>query len=507
MINMRLQEEMGNISKKDLSPIILKLLETTIIPKYKDMICGVEVTAPWNRETIEPDKLFKHYKILINFKIKSYLDEYDDIINEVWQKVYSYLGQPSDIYSKKYKNCNNIVKESLEDKWTRGKDTVTLKQLLRITKNIPVTKMLTKKLMKHALHGDNPEEMSKIDKTNLKYPVLVLVNDDKSIEYILDGHHRIQKANKHNIKMVNVKLIKFSELPKNFKKVLGEEEDKEINDPDYSPKIMEMMKRIVEKFQLPQLVKYDVSWNNKEGSYLIKLYYSHDSDIDVRLSNKEKVLSTISKFLGLKAYTLTVRSHFAGSDVGNPLDSTKLQEQIRKILREEMNLPPTIKRRINYSEDKVINYLKKFTMDFFLDFKNIDELIKTVCDNTSYEIIESALLHLSDEEGNKLINQVSKDIANNYKDFILNFIKDTLSDDDTETYTFYKHSEKNGGKGFTQSRVGWNKFLEMFGGWFPDLDWSQVKEKLNSLPNGQKLLIKNPLEGHVYEYYFSVSKK
>jgi hypothetical protein len=400
---------------------------------------------------------------------------------------------------------NNIVQESLDDKWTRGKDTVTLKQLLRITKNIPVTKMLTKKLMKHTLHGDNPEEMSKIDKTNLKYPVLVLVNDDKSIEYILDGHHRIQKANKHNIKMVNVKLIKFSKLSKNFKKVLGEEE--EINDPDYSPKKMEIMGLIVEKFELPQLVKYDVSWDNEEGTYLIKLYYSHDSDIDVRLSNKEKVLSTLSKFLGLKAYTLTVRSLFAGSYVKYPWDSTKLQEQIRRIVREEMNLPSTIKRRINYSEDRVINYLKKFTMDYFLYFKNIDELIKTVCDNTSYEIVESAILHLSDEEGKKILNQVSKDIANKYKDFILNFIKDTLSDDDNETYTFYKHSEKDGGKGFTQSRVGWNKFLDMFGGWFPDLDWSQVKEKLNSLPNGQKLLIKNPLEGHVYEYYFSVSKK
>jgi hypothetical protein len=47
----------------------------------------------------------------------------------------------------------------------------------------------------------------------------------------------------------------------------------------------------------------------------------------------------------------------------------------------------------------------------------------------------------------------------------------------------------------------------MFGSWFPDLDWNKVKEKLNSLPNGQKLLIKNPLEGHVYKYYFSVSKK
>jgi hypothetical protein len=401
---------------------------------------------------------------------------------------------------------NNMVQESLEDKWTRGKDTVTLKQLLRITKDIPVTKMLTKKLMKHALHGDNPEEMSKIDKTNLKYPVLVLVNDDNSIKYILDGHHRIQKANKNNFKSVNVKLIKFSKLSKNFKKVLGEEE--EINDPDYSPKKMEIMGLIVEKFQLPQLVKYDISWDNEEGTYLIKLYYSHDSDIDVRISNKEKVLSTLSKFLGLKAYTLTVRSHFTGSYVKYPWDSTKLQEQIRRIVREEMNLPSTIKRRINYSEDRVLYYLKKFTMDFFLDFKNVDELIKTVCDNTSYEIVESATLHLSDEEGNKIINQVSKDIADKFRDFILGFIEDTFSDDDNNTYVFHKHSEKNGGgKGFVESVTGWNKFLEKYGSWFPDLDWNKVKEKLNSLPNGQKLLIKNPLEGHVYEYYFSVSKK
>ena len=81
--------------------------------------------------------------------------------------------------------------------------------------------------MKHALHGDNPEEMKKVDKTSLKYPVLVLVSDKGLIKYILDGHHRIQKANKDDIKMVNVKLIKFSELPKEFKKVLGEEKEEQ----------------------------------------------------------------------------------------------------------------------------------------------------------------------------------------------------------------------------------------------------------------------------------------
>jgi hypothetical protein len=173
-----------------------------------------------------------------------------------------------------------------------------------------------------------------------------------------------------------------SELPKNFKKVLGEEEDEEINDPDYSPKKMEMMKRIVEKFQLPQLVKYDVSWDKKEGSYFIKLYYSHDSDIDVRISNKEKVLSTISKFLGLRAYTLIVRSHYASSDVRNPSDSTKLQEQIRKILREEMNLSPTIKRRINESSEEDIDnpeYSLKKTkiIDMMIKKFNLPQLVRT----------------------------------------------------------------------------------------------------------------------------------
>jgi hypothetical protein len=139
---------------------------------------------------------------------------------------YIYENKQDEIREYYRERCNKI-QEGLNDKWTRGENTVTLKQLLKITKDIPVTKMSTKKLMKHALHGDNPEEMKKVDKTSLKYPVLVLVSDNGLIKYILDGHHRIQKANKHDMKMVNVKLIKFSELPKEFKKVLGEEKEEQ----------------------------------------------------------------------------------------------------------------------------------------------------------------------------------------------------------------------------------------------------------------------------------------
>ena len=356
----RIKQMMGiiteNNSKRDLSPMIRESLNT-LIDRKKHIVCDIEVTAPWNRKSVEFDGKFqkysssvpfKHYKVLVTFiggygtkyfpLTQSDNQKYDDIMDEVWHTVYDYFGEPTDVYSKKVKECSNtekeeqtenkdpktgtgkkpegsgrrlytdenpsdtvsvkfrtkediidtlnkdrfkskphnrqsqiinlihqrvraayqnakdpetkqrlkraydyienvkekskektvrLQKEGLDDKWTRGEDTVTLKQLLKITKDIPVTKMSTKKLMKHALHGDNPEEMKKVDKTSLKYPVLVLVSDKGLIKYILDGHHRVQKANKHDIRMVNVKLIKFSELPKNFKKVLGGEKEEQ----------------------------------------------------------------------------------------------------------------------------------------------------------------------------------------------------------------------------------------------------------------------------------------
>ena len=162
---------------------------------------------------------------LIHQRVRAaYQNAKDPETKQRLKRAYDYIES---VKEKSKEKTIQLQKEGLNDKWTRGEDTVTLKQLLKITKDIPVTKMSTKKLMKHALHGDNPEEMKKVDKTSLKYPVLVLVGDKGLIKYILDGHHRIQKANKHDVKMVNVKLIKFSELPKEFKKVLGEEKEEQ----------------------------------------------------------------------------------------------------------------------------------------------------------------------------------------------------------------------------------------------------------------------------------------
>ena len=126
-------------------------------------------------------------------------------------------------------SIKNVIKEELEkyvegidDSWTNNDKTVTLQQLLDVTKHIPITDVNTNELADIVLNWEgNSEEIENIENSDLQYPVLVIVNDDNSLKYILDGNHRVQKSIKHNLPTVKTKLIKFSELPQDFQNVLG----------------------------------------------------------------------------------------------------------------------------------------------------------------------------------------------------------------------------------------------------------------------------------------------
>jgi hypothetical protein len=122
------------------------------------------------------------------------------------------------------KNFGKQITEGLEDtSWTGlNNETVTLIQILDLTKDIKVQEIDTNKLKSIVLSWDgNTEEIEKIQKSDIQYPVLILMNDDKSIKYILDGNHRIQKSIRNNLPTVKVKLIQFSKLPDNVQKILG----------------------------------------------------------------------------------------------------------------------------------------------------------------------------------------------------------------------------------------------------------------------------------------------
>lgn len=106
----------------------------------------------------------------------------------------------------------------ITDKWTCDNVTVTLKQILELTKSIPVQNIPIQILKDKLLEWDDINEYKK--SVNLKYPVLIIVNSDNDILYILDGHHRIHKAINKNLTVIKAKLIKLCDLPENFQYVL-----------------------------------------------------------------------------------------------------------------------------------------------------------------------------------------------------------------------------------------------------------------------------------------------
>jgi len=100
--------------------------------------------------------------------------------------------------------------------WTNNDNqTITLVQMLELTKHIKSKQIDTESLKSIVLNcKGNSKEI------DIKYPILILINDDKSFKYILDGNHRIQKSIKNNLPTVKAKLIQFSKLPEYVQKIL-----------------------------------------------------------------------------------------------------------------------------------------------------------------------------------------------------------------------------------------------------------------------------------------------
>lgn len=114
--------------------------------------------------------------------------------------------------------------EGLHDtSWENNQgDKISLIDLLDATEKIPVQSVPLDWIKPHLLswEGDD-EEVKKIEGADLKYPILIFVNDDGKFVSIIDGHHRAQKALRHGLDEIKGKIIPISTLPKNIKKVFS----------------------------------------------------------------------------------------------------------------------------------------------------------------------------------------------------------------------------------------------------------------------------------------------
>ena len=120
------------------------------------------------------------------------------------------------------KSMMGVINEGLHDtSWQNEEgDKITLMDLLNATEDIPVEEFPVEELKPHLLTWDgDEEEVKKIEKSDLQYPILIFVNDDNEFISIIDGHHRAQKAARKGLDTIKAKVIPINSLPKHIRKV------------------------------------------------------------------------------------------------------------------------------------------------------------------------------------------------------------------------------------------------------------------------------------------------
>ena len=119
------------------------------------------------------------------------------------------------------------LKEDWQDtSWTGEKgQKVTLKQLLDVIKNYPIIQAPIEKVEKIVIKKDTggiePDRLSAAD---IKYPIIIVIDNSGNYRYILDGNHRANKAIAAGIKSIPAKLVNIEKLPKEFQNVLTEKQ-------------------------------------------------------------------------------------------------------------------------------------------------------------------------------------------------------------------------------------------------------------------------------------------
>ncbi len=206
-----------------------------------------------NKESFKskPHKRQSQIINLIHQRVRAaYQNAKDPETKKRLKRAYDYIETQKE---KSKQKTIRLQKEGLHDTfWENDEgDRITLIDLLDATKDIPIKKIPVEKLKSKLLSWDGDEdEIKKIDKADLQYPILIFVEDDGSFISIIDGHHRAQKAIRKGLETIKAKIIPINSLPKNIRKVFshmgkqGEIREGELTEkcwPDYTQKGMKTM--------------------------------------------------------------------------------------------------------------------------------------------------------------------------------------------------------------------------------------------------------------------------
>lgn len=178
-----------------------------------------------------------------------------------------------------------------------------------------------------------------------------------------------------------------------------------------------------------------------------------------------------------------------------------LKQSIKRIIKEETQLPFFVRRRVNFSDDTIKKILRHNILRFYKRY-NVEGFIEKVMDSTTYDLLIHLEVLAPDYE--KLFESLKEYITKKYLYYIDEFLKDTYTENEESEFCIVKHKNRYGGYGFTECFKSWFDLLYTYSRMFPQANWKEIKEKLNT---DQEVLIANPLENHPYSFYFSVKRR
>ena len=182
-----------------------------------------------------------NYIFIDMIKLKELLNE----IEEACWDSYKQVGM-KEKGGRMVPNC--VKKEGLEDtSWEDNGKKITLQQLLDVIKNYPVVQAPIEKVEKISLTprsgGIEPDRVNNAD---IKYPIIIVVDDSGNYKSILDGNHRANKAIQNGSKTIPAKLINIKKLPPEFQDVLGEALEDDDNIEEYDVESEQDIKEFVQ---------------------------------------------------------------------------------------------------------------------------------------------------------------------------------------------------------------------------------------------------------------------
>ena len=89
--------------------------------------------------------------------------------------------------------------------------------------NAPLIEIPVKDIYQMCCHRDktDPETLARAERSNLDYPIIIAKGEDGRWTMILDGHHRLYKANAHGVEKIKARVLDLSlpGTPEDYKKM------------------------------------------------------------------------------------------------------------------------------------------------------------------------------------------------------------------------------------------------------------------------------------------------